>query len=99
MPLALPEELYAVVLRAASPIVANERRQFLEELASELARHPVIGEGLVHRAAAALQRRFTVEARNTAAEEQGRRQATETKQARFGRSRARAVDGAPLIET
>jgi hypothetical protein len=66
MPLAIPDDLFALVQQAAAPIAPAERDRFLAELAAELERHPVIGPGLVHRAAAELQRRFTVEARSAA---------------------------------
>jgi hypothetical protein len=62
MTLALPDDLYAAIQAAAARVTPSERAQFLADLAAELERHPVIGPGLVHRAAAALQRRFTVEA-------------------------------------
>jgi hypothetical protein len=67
MPLALPDDLHAMVMAAAAPIAASERQQFLSELAAELERHPVIGPGLLHRLAAQLQRRHAVEARSMAA--------------------------------
>jgi hypothetical protein len=66
MPLALPDDLHAMIQAAAAPIAASERGQFLAELAAELQRHAVIGEGTVHRACAELQRRHTVEARSVA---------------------------------
>jgi hypothetical protein len=66
MPLALSDDLYAVVQAAAAPIAPAERAQFLQELAAELERHPEIGPGLVHRAAAQLQKKYTVEARSAA---------------------------------
>ena len=63
MALPLPDDLYAAVLAAAAPVTPAQRGQFLIELAAELQRHPVLGAGLVHRAAAELQRKFLVEAR------------------------------------
>jgi hypothetical protein len=93
MALALPEDLYHAVMAAAAPVTPTQQPLFLEALAAELRDCPEIGPGVVHRAAAALQRKFVVEARATAMEEEGRRQATETKQARFGRSKARAIGG------
>jgi hypothetical protein len=65
-PLAIPDDLYFAVQQAAAPVSASERTQFLQELAAELGRYPVLGAGVVHRAAANLQRRFTVEARSMA---------------------------------
>jgi hypothetical protein len=62
-PLSLSDEEYTTVMRAAEPIHPAERGLFLLALAEGLARHPVIGEGLVHRLAAELQRRFVVQTR------------------------------------
>jgi hypothetical protein len=73
MPLLLSDDLYAVVQAAAAPVALRERGQFLQELVAELERCPTLGPGVVHRAAAELQRRFAVEARSTAI---GRRQAS-----------------------
>jgi hypothetical protein len=64
--IALPEDLYFVVQQAAAPVTAAERPQFLAELAAELEWHPVLGAGVVHRACAEMQRKFTVEARSAA---------------------------------
>jgi hypothetical protein len=59
----LNDDEYAAVQAAARPIHPLQRDDFLRSLAAELAQHPVIGPGLVHRLAADLQRRFMVEAR------------------------------------
>jgi hypothetical protein len=64
-PLALNDDEYSAVLAAAGPIVPAERGAFLQALADELAKHSTLG-GLVHRTAAALQRRFVIEARTEA---------------------------------
>ena len=45
-----------------SPIHPLQRGAFLEALAKELERHPVVGPGVVHRCAAALQKSFVVAA-------------------------------------
>jgi hypothetical protein len=66
MPFQLSDDLFAMVQQAVAPIAASERAQFLSELAAELGKHAVIGEGTVHRACAELQRRHTVEARSVA---------------------------------
>jgi hypothetical protein len=66
VPLAVSDAVYFTIEQAAAPIVANERPQFLLELAGELRQHPIIDVGLAHRCAAELQRRFTVEARSMA---------------------------------
>jgi hypothetical protein len=62
--LALPEDLYLAIQRAAAPITLSERPRFLQELAAELERHPVIGPGLVHRCVRELQKKFAVEAQH-----------------------------------
>ncbi|MBV8444094.1 MAG: hypothetical protein JO312_26645 [Hyphomicrobiales bacterium] len=67
MPMSIPDDLHHAIMQAAAPIVAAERPAFLEAMAVELIKHPEIGEGLVHRCAADLQRRFTVEARHETA--------------------------------
>jgi hypothetical protein len=66
MPLSLSDDEYAAVLQAAAPIHPMQRDDFLQALAGELERHPVIGAGVVHRCAADLQRRYVVEARKEA---------------------------------
>jgi hypothetical protein len=64
MPLALNDAEYAAVMAAAAPIHPAQRGAFLEALAKELERHPVIGPGVVHRCAADLQKTFVVAAHN-----------------------------------
>jgi hypothetical protein len=66
MPLPLPEDLYLAIQRAVAPVTASERPQFLAELADALQAYPVIGEGLLFRLAAELQRKHAVEARSAA---------------------------------
>jgi hypothetical protein len=61
-PLCLNDDEYVAVMQAAVPIHPLQRGAFLEALATELEKHPVVGPGLVHRCAADLQRRFVVEA-------------------------------------
>ena len=46
------------VMAAAEPIEPRDRSAFLRAVASELARHPDPGDGDVHRAVSAIQRRF-----------------------------------------
>jgi hypothetical protein len=75
MSLSLPDDLYFPVQQAAAPVSECERTQFLTELAAELGRYPVLGPGVVHRCAAELQRRFTVEARAMAVGEEQRQAA------------------------
>jgi hypothetical protein len=62
MPLSLSDDEYAAVQAAAAPIHPSQRDAFLKALAVELGRHPVVGPGLVFRAAAELQRTFTISA-------------------------------------
>jgi hypothetical protein len=62
MPLSLSDDEYTAVQAAAAPISPLQRGAFLQALAKELERHPVIGPGLVHRCAAELQRTFGVTA-------------------------------------
>jgi hypothetical protein len=61
MPLAYPMPNAAVQV-AAAPIHPLQRGAFLEALAEELERHPVVGPGVVHRCAAELQKRYSVTA-------------------------------------
>jgi hypothetical protein len=62
MPLALTDAEFAAVQAAAAPIYPQQRDAFLKALAAELERHPVVGPGVVHRCAAALQKIFVVAA-------------------------------------
>jgi hypothetical protein len=47
-----------IIVAAAGPIDQEHQPAFYEAVASALAPHPVIGEGLVHRTWRELQRRF-----------------------------------------
>jgi hypothetical protein len=62
MPLSLSDDEYNAVQAAAAPIHPLQRGAFLQALAAELERHPVVGPGVVHRCAAALQKTFVVAA-------------------------------------
>jgi hypothetical protein len=62
MPLALNDDEFAAIQAAAAPIHPLQRGAFLEALAKALEEHAVIGPGLVHRCAAALQKTFVVAA-------------------------------------
>jgi hypothetical protein len=62
MPLSLNDDEYAAVQAAAAPIHPMQRDAFLKALAAELERHPVVGPGVVFRAAAQLQKTFVVAA-------------------------------------
>jgi hypothetical protein len=65
MLLSLSDDEFAAVQAAAAPIHPMQRDAFLQALATELEKHPVVGPGLVHRLAADLQRQFGVEAHST----------------------------------
>jgi hypothetical protein len=60
--ISLSDDEYNAVRAAAAPIHPLQRDAFLKALAVELERHPVVGPGVVHRAAAALQKTFVVAA-------------------------------------
>jgi hypothetical protein len=62
MPLSLSDDEYNAVRAAAAPIHPLQRDAFLKALAVELERHPVVGPGVVHRAAADLQKTCVVAA-------------------------------------
>ena len=62
MPLSLSDAEFAAVQAAAAPIDPLQRSAFLEALAEELERHPIVGPGVVHRCVAALQKRYSVAA-------------------------------------
>jgi hypothetical protein len=62
MPLSLSDDEYNAVQAAAAPIHPQQRGAFLQALAVELERYPVVGPGVVHRCAAALQKTFVVAA-------------------------------------
>jgi hypothetical protein len=62
MPLSLTDDEMNAVQAAAAPVHPLQRDAFLKALAAELERHPVVGPGVVFRAAAQLQKSFTVAA-------------------------------------
>jgi hypothetical protein len=68
MPLSLSDAEYVVVQAAAAPIPPLQRGEFLQALATELEKHPVVGPGLVHRVAAELQRRYVIALTSPSAE-------------------------------
>lgn len=72
-PLALNDAEFDAVQRAAAPIHPSQRGDFLQALATELGKHPLVGPGLVHRLAASLQRNYVVEARSETAHSAGAR--------------------------
>jgi hypothetical protein len=56
--LALTDESLSTLMRLASPLAPADRSVFLREVAEQLGRYEVLGEGLVARTAAEVQRRF-----------------------------------------
>ena len=56
--IALTDDELSAVMDAARPIPPASRDAFLHALAAELAQHPVIGEGLIHRVARDVQRKY-----------------------------------------
>jgi hypothetical protein len=58
MPLALSDEQSSAVLRAAAPLVPADRPAFLKEVAQALSTLPVLGDGVVARTCAVIQRRY-----------------------------------------
>jgi hypothetical protein len=85
MPLSLSDAEFAAVQTAAAPVHPLQRGTFLEALAKELERHPVIGPGLVHRCAADLQKTFGVTAH---------RETSHSAEPRHLRARQRAAEPA-----
>ena len=81
-PLSLNDAEYAAVQAAAAPIHPLQRGAFLEALAKELERHPVVGPGLVHRCAADLQKTFVVAAHDEASHSTEPRHLSARQQAR-----------------
>jgi hypothetical protein len=64
MPLPSFADLHFAIERAAAPIVPAERPAFIQAVVTELERHAILGEGILYRTVASLQRQFTVEARS-----------------------------------
>jgi hypothetical protein len=67
MPLSLSDDEMNAVQAAAAPVHPLQRDAFLKALATELERHAVVGPGVVHRCAAALQKSFVVAAHSETA--------------------------------
>jgi hypothetical protein len=61
-PMQLNDEEMNAVMAAAAPVHPHRRDAFLKALAMDLERQPVVGPGVVHRCASALQKTFVVEA-------------------------------------
>jgi hypothetical protein len=56
-PISLTTEQLDAVMRAAAPLLVQDRGAFLEEVARELAALPELGDGALHRVVASVQRR------------------------------------------
>jgi hypothetical protein len=56
-PIALSDEQMSAVLAASHPLPADRRNDFLADCARELARLPVVGDGVLHRIIMQVQRR------------------------------------------
>ncbi|MET4034935.1 MULTISPECIES: hypothetical protein [unclassified Bradyrhizobium] len=54
--ISLSDPELAAVMEAARPIHPRDREHFLQDVASELARYPELGVGVIHRVVAKLQR-------------------------------------------
>jgi hypothetical protein len=54
--ISLSDSELQIVLSAAKPIPPRDRDQFLRDVASELARYPEVGPGIIGRVVARLQR-------------------------------------------
>jgi hypothetical protein len=57
-PIRLTDAELDTVLRAARPIAYDRRDEFLQRVASELQRCGELGDGVVHRICAAMQKEF-----------------------------------------
>ena len=56
--ISLDDDQMQILMTAAAPIATKDRAAFLADVAAELARHEVIGAGVIHRVTAAAQRRY-----------------------------------------
>jgi hypothetical protein len=56
-PLALTDDELTAILNACRPLQPRDRDQFLKDIATELARAPVLGDGVVFRTIREVQRR------------------------------------------
>jgi hypothetical protein len=53
----LTDEQANAVFAAAHPLQPNRRSAFLEEVAREISRHPILGNGLLHRLIVQIQKK------------------------------------------
>jgi HEPN domain-containing protein len=66
LPLNLNDDEVVAIMEAAAPIASRQRGHFLKSLATELERHEVVGDRLMHRLCADLQKRYVVGAQRDA---------------------------------
>jgi hypothetical protein len=55
--IALSDEQMSAIWAAAMPLDVKARGAFLEEIALEISRHPILGDGLLHRVIMQVQRK------------------------------------------
>lgn len=58
MPLALSDDELRIVIEAAAPLAPKDRGEFLRAVATELAKHELLGPGIVGRIVRELQRKY-----------------------------------------
>jgi hypothetical protein len=56
-PISLSDLQLDAIMNAAAPLLPRDRGPFLEEVARELARVPDVGDGILHRVIAVVQRK------------------------------------------
>ena len=56
-PIALSDQQMSAIWAAAMPLDVKARGAFLEDVAREISRHPILGDGLLHRVIMQVQRR------------------------------------------
>jgi len=57
-PICLSDEQMSALLAASHPLPPNSRSAFLEHCARELARLPIVGDGVLHRIVMQVQREY-----------------------------------------
>jgi hypothetical protein len=58
--LRLPNHDFDRLMQAAKPVAPPERDAFLKDVAAELAKHEVVGPGLLHRIIGEVQQRYDI---------------------------------------
>ena len=56
--IALSNESMTTLMRLAAPLPLEDRSRFLIDVTAQLRQHPVLGDGIVTRVAAEVQRRY-----------------------------------------